>query len=703
MKNLDGFFKPASVAVIGASRTPGSLGKMFIESLLKYEFTGKIYPVNPKADVIDGLKCYPSVDALPDGTDMAVILVRKELAPGALEQCGEKGIKNVIVITAGFKEVGGEGIEREKKLIEIADRYRMQIVGPNCMGIINSDEKYSLNASFSPTAPERGGVAFISQSGALAVSILDFARDMHLGFSIFVSMGNKANLTDIDFVEYVAEDEATKVITMYQESVDNGAEFMDKIRRITKKKPVVVLKAGKTSAGQKAASSHTGALASSDNATQAMFDQSGILRVDTMQELCETALAFSTQPVPANDNICVITNSGGPGILATDAITKYGLQMAEISGETEKKFREIIPEDGSAHNPIDMLAAGDHNMYASCVEIALQDDNIGAVLVIIVRPPVDTTPKKIIEHIGGVIKKYPQKPVFLAVMTRHDEESGKDLAAEYSLPVFNFPEAAAKAIADMRRFVKWQNKPLGNVVTYEVDRDKVANIIKNAQEAEREHLTDAEVREVLTAYGFPMPRFAVSGSAAEAVAFQKELGSPVVLKIESPDILHKSDIGGVKVNLHSEEEITAAYEEIMQNALKVTTAERIEGIMVQEMVSGGREVALGTVKDPNYGPMIMFGLGGIFIEIFKDVVFRVAPITDAEADEMMESIKGYPILKGARGEKPVDFAKLREIMLRLSQLLTDFPQIMEMDVNPLLANPVAELTKAVDARIRIEV
>jgi len=703
MKNLDGFFKPKSIAVIGASRTPGSLGKMFIESVVKYKYTGQLFPVNPKADQIDGIPCFPTIESLPDQIDLAVILVRKEYALPSLEACGQKGIKNVIVITAGFKEIGGEGIEREEQLKAIAKKYNQQIIGPNCMGLINSEEEFSLNASFSPTEPDSGSVAFISQSGALAVAILEFAKNLRLGFSIFVSMGNKADLKDIDFIEYVAGQDRTKVITLYQESIEDARNFLVKAKEISHQKPIIILKGGKSSAGQKAASSHTGALASSDSATQAMFDQSGVIRVKTIQELCEVSLAFSTQPVPGNDNICVITNAGGPGILATDAISENGLQMARLSENTIQQLKETMPEEASANNPIDMLASAGHEAYAKCTEIALQADNVGAVMVIIVPPPVDTTPRKVIETIAEARKVNPHKPVFFVVMAQHEHEGGElDLVTELSIPIFDYPESAAQAIAAMRKYDKWKRKKTGNIRKFKVDSVKVRTIVDRLKNEKREHLFDEEVREVLMAYGFPTPRFTVAKSAVEAIEFFRKLNSPVVLKIESPKILHKSDTGGVKVNLTSEEEVESAFSEILSNARKVVSDEEIKGVMVQEMIKGGREVALGMFQDPNYGPMIMFGLGGIFVEIFKDIIFRIAPISDVEAQEMIESIKGYAILAGARGEQAVDFDIIVETMLRLSQLITDFEEIIEMDINPLLTSPVAENTKAVDARIRIK-
>lgn len=701
MSELKGFFEPSSITIIGASRTPGSLGKLFFDNVIQFGYSGKVYPVNPKADEIEGIKCYPDIPSLPEGIDLAVILVRKELALKALEQCGQKNIKNAIVVTAGFREVGGEGIERERQLVEIARQYNMRLIGPNCMGIFNTHPSVKLNASFSPTDPLPGHVAFISQSGALGVAVLELAKRMNLGFSIFVSMGNKADLTDTDFIEYAASDVNTSVITLYQESVDEPHRFRKIVTQISKRKPVLILKAGRTQAGQKAASSHTGALASSDSATQALFDQSGVIRVNNVRELFEASLAFSTQPIPKGDRVAILTNAGGPAILATDAVDKHDLTMAELSEETQKKLIQILPDEASVHNPVDMIASATHDTYRESAQLILEDSNVDALLIIIVRPPTATTPKKIIEEIHSIVPENNAKPIFFIVMAEHDEASGVELASNYGYPVYDYPESAAFALSKMLQFKKIQSRSEGEYKKFSVSREKVEEIIQTAKKLGREHLLDAEVREVLQWYGFPQPQFMIAQSPEEAIEFQQKWGTPIVLKIESPEIIHKSDLGCVKVNLRTEEEIRNAFKEIMQNALKHVSQEKIDGILVQQMIKG-REVALGMAKDPQYGPMIMFGLGGIFVEIFKDVVFRPAPLTTEDAKQMIKSIKGYPILQGARGEQPVDFHILEESLLRLSQLVTDFPEIEELDINPLIMNASSEMCAAVDARIRIK-
>lgn len=698
---LEKIFAPESIAVIGASRTEGSLGKLFLDNLIRYGYQGKIYPVNPKADEISGIPCYPDIPSLPEPIDVAVILVRKDLASDALEQCGKKGIPFAIIITAGFRETGPEGAEREKELVAIARRYGMRLIGPNCMGVFNTEPSVRMNASFSPTQPLPGHVAFISQSGALGVAVLELALRMNLGFSLFVSMGNKADLSDTDFIEYAAQDPNTSVITLYQESVDEPERFRETVSKVSQIKPVLILKAGRTSAGQKAASSHTGALASSDAATQALFDQCGVIRLSNLQELFETSLAFSTQPIPRGKKVAVLTNAGGPAILATDAIDINGLEMAALSDLTKRELKKFLPEEAAVANPVDMIASATHDTYRESVRILLQDPNVDALFVIIVRPPTATTPRRIIQEIHSIMPAERKIPLFFILMAEHDEQSGADLAAELGYPVFDYPESAASALAKMVRFASIRDRKTEPAPALPVNREIVQQILQKAKDEQREHLLDAEVREVLTAYGFPLPRFILARTVQEAIHFQQQLNQPVVLKIESPKILHKSDIGGVKIRLSNPDEITRAWNEIMNNALNHVHPSDIKGILVQEMVSG-REVALGMASDPHYGPLIMFGLGGIFVEIFKDVTFRLAPLSRTDAREMIRSIQGYPILAGARGERAVDIVFLEEMLLRLSALVTDHPEIAEMDINPLMMNPDRQLCRAVDARIRIK-
>ena len=698
---LDGFFQPASVAIIGASRKEGSLGRVFFDNVLKFNYRGKIYPINPKAPEIAGIPCYPDVESLPEVPDLAVIMVRKELAIAAVESCGRKGIRNIIMITAGFREVGGEGVERERKLMEVVQRYNMRLIGPNCMGIINTDPEVSLNASFSPTEPYVGNVAFVSQSGALGVAVLEMSKTLRLGFSIFVSEGNKADLGDSDFLEYLENHDRTDVVTLYLESIEDAVRFRRVARNLSRRKPVIAVKAGRSQSGAKAASSHTGALASSDAANDALFKQTGILRADSIEELFELSLAFSTQPLPAGDRVAVVTNAGGPGILATDAIERNGLQMAPLSEKTRNTLRSFLPEEASVHNPVDMIASANEETYRQALQAVLRDENTDAVMVIIVRPPVNTTPRMIAENLREVLSKNRKKPVFVVLMSQWDDSCGLDVFQELHLPVYAYPESAARAIASMLRYRQWRKAPLGKVKKFPAPKNGLIHLFEQARAEGREYLRSMEVYSILEHYGFPLPRTALVQSPEEAVAFFRELRKPVVLKIESDDIVHKSDMGGVRIGLESEESIRQAFDEIMSNALKITEGDRILGILVQEMVSGGREVALGMKRDPGFGPLIMFGMGGIFIEVFRDVSFRLAPVTDRDAREMIAEIKGFPLLQGVRGQAGVDLDFLAENIQRLSQLALDWPLIQEMDLNPFKAFPETSSSKVVDARIRI--
>ena len=700
--SLEEFFEPKSIAVIGASRKEGSLGNVFLDSLLKFGYTGQLYPINPNTSDINGIPCIASIDALPEIPDMAVILIRKELAVDAVEECGKKGIKNIIMITAGFREVGGDGIKREKELMKVIRKYKMQLIGPNCMGVINTDPKFRMNASFSPTEPYPGNVAFVSQSGALGVAVLEMSKALHLGFSVFVSEGNKADLTDNDFLEFLAAHENTKVITLYLESLEHISQFRKIATSISRKKPIIAVKAGRSKSGAKAASSHTGALASSDLATEALFKQTGILRADTIEELFEFSLAFSNQPIPKGNRVAVMTNAGGPAILATDAVERFGLQMASLSQNSIDSLKSFLPEEAALHNPVDMIASANEESYQKTLDILLKDSNVDAILTIIVRPPVNTTPQLIAEGFRQSLKGQQNKPVFIILMAQPDEACGLEIFQELKVPVYAYPESSAKAMAKMLQYQEWRKSSLGKVIKYDSRKNELLHIFAEAKAEKRGYLKNQDVLSILKTYEFPVPESTIVQSASEAVAFHKSLKSPVVLKIESDAIVHKSDIGGVRIGLNSASAIEKAFDEIMQNSLKVTSGDKISGIFVQEMVSVGREVALGMNRDPNYGPMIMFGMGGIFIEVFKDVSFRIAPVTNRDAEEMIREIRGFDILQGVRGEAGVDLDFIAEIIQKLSFLVMEWPQIVDLDLNPFMVAPTAKNCKIVDARIKID-
>jgi acetyl coenzyme A synthetase (ADP forming)-like protein len=699
--NLEKFFEPQSIAIIGASRQEGTLGRVFLDSLVRFKYRGQIFPVNPQTDEINGLKCYSSVEALTQIPDLAVILVRKEIANETVEKCGTKGIKNIIMITAGYREVGGDGIKREKQLQKIIKKKKIRLIGPNCMGIINTDPKVSMNASFSPTEPYPGNIAFISQSGALGVAVLEMSKALHLGFSIFVSEGNKADLVDADFLEYLAVHDRTEVISLYLESIEDVSKFRKLTSNISRKKPIIALKAGRSESGVKAASSHTGALASSDLATEAMFIQSGIIRAESIEQLIELSLAFSKQPIPKGKNIAVITNAGGPAILATDAIEQFDLTLAQLSVKTTDYLKTFLPAEASVQNPVDMIASADATTYQKTLKAVQNDPNVDAILLIIVRPPVNTTPRMIAEGFRDILQDKKYKPIFIILMAQHDDSCGLEVFRELNLPVYAYPESAARSVSTMLKFNSWRTRPAGKFEKFKLDKGSLFHIFEEAKAEKREQLNSQLVYKLLDAYGFPIPYWTIVQSAEEAVDIYQNLNCPLTLKIESDDIIHKSDVGGVRTNLKGVHDIRRAFSQLMENALEVTKGDKIAGILVQETVPSFQEVALGMKRDPVYGPMIMFGMGGIFVEAFNDVSFRIAPVSERDAWEMIKDIKGYHILKGLRGQEAVDFTLITETLQRLSQLTLDWPQIEEIDLNPFIVAPQRNYCKIVDARIRI--
>lgn len=700
--NLSAFFEPRSIAIIGASRKVGSLGYNFFHNLIQYGYSGKLYPVNPRAEEIDGVPCYPSVNALPEAPDVAVILVPREVAIPTAEACGKKGIKHLILITAGFREVGEEGARLEGELLRILRKYGMRLIGPNCMGIINTDPQVHMNASFSPTEPYPGNVAFISQSGALGVAVLEMARAMRLGFSIFLSEGNKADLKDADFLQYLENHSRTGVLTLYLESIEDVGRFRNICTGLGRKKPIIAVKAGRSSSGARAASSHTGALASPDAATDALFKQCGIIRAQTIQELFEYALAFSHQKLPAGNRVAVMTNAGGPSILATDAIEHFGLTMAYLTEHTRKKLRTFLPDEAAVDNPVDMIASATEETYRQTLETLLQDPQVDAILVIIVRPPVNTTPRLIARQFREVLNPDSSKPVFVVLMAQPDESCGLEIYQELKLPVFPYPESAARSMARMVAYRERLQSPEGRFPKMVVDRARAKAIFAAPEISSSGYLSTLQAFELLKCYGFPVAEVRLAKALQEAEALFRRFTPPVVLKIESTAIVHKSDLGGVKTNIGNTRQLRQAFREIMASAWKVTEPAHIQGVLLQEMVPGDVEVALGMRRDPNYGPIIMFGLGGILVELLKDVSFRIAPLTDRDAREMLAEIRGYPVLKGVRGKAGLDEDILVDALLRLSQLALNFPKIQEMDINPFILAPEAEKCKIVDVRVRLE-
>lgn len=697
MTNLDAIFKPKSIAIIGASRRRGTVGRELLYNLVRYGFNGAAYPVNPNAKYIQSIKCHSSVLDIPDPVDLAMIVVPKELVLNVAEECGKKGVKGLVVISAGFKEIGGKGIENEKKLLKIVKKYGMRLIGPNCMGVINTHPEYRMNATFAPSLPLQGKVSFISQSGALGVIILNLAETLNIGLSKFASMGNKADVSGNDLLEDFENDPNTELILMYLESFGNPRKFTKIVRRLAKKKPLIAVKAGRTTQGAKAASSHTGALASLDVATDALFEQCGVIRVTSIEELFDYAVAFSSQPLPKGNKITIVTNAGGPGILATDGCVSLGLEMSKFNEKTKNILKEKLPEEASVENPIDLLAEADAEMFDFVLNEVLANKNVDGVITIFV-PPIMIDPTEVALSISKVSQKY-GKPVLGCFMGREDVLSNVRSLKARSVPAYLFPESAVKAMAEMYKYEKYRNRKIGTIRKFEVDNKKVEKIFNKVFNEDRSWLTDSEVKEVLQIYGFKFPKSKLVKNLNDALKIAGEIGYPVALKVSSKEIIHKSDVKGVMLDIENHYELKEKYNEMLNN---LGNKYKLDGILIQQMLTGGKETILGMSLDPNFGPLIMFGLGGIYVEILKDVTFRITPLTDVDSIEMIKSIRGYPLLEGVRGEEGVDIDSISMSLQRLSQFVCDFDTIEQMDINPLYVFPKGKEPIALDARIKIK-
>ena len=701
MNNIDSIFYPKSVAIIGASRHTGSVGNSLLANIIDSRFQGVVYPVNPKAQAILGIKCYPRVLDIPDDVDLAVVIVPAALVPQVLEECGIKGIKGAIIISAGFKEIGGKGIEKEKIVKDIIHKYGMALVGPNCLGVVNTSPNSSMNATFGTQMPKKGNIAFISQSGALCVAVLDYAKEANIGFSKFISMGNKAGLTENDLLVYLNEDPLTDVILMYLEDLVDGREFISIARKITSHrknpKPIIALKAGRTFVGAKAASSHTGSLAGSDKVYDAIFDQCGVIRGDTLEEIFDYVKAFSSQPLPKGKNVAIITNSGGPGILATDSCIEYGLNIASLSKTTKKTLKTILPPTASLNNPLDLIAEAQHEQFEVAIKAMLKQNSVHSALIIL-TPTAFTDVEKISKSIIRVSKRI-KKPVVTCLLGVYDVSKGIDLLEENNIPDYRFPESAARALAELTKFTAWLNRPKTRVKKYDIDKKKASRIIEEVRSEGRLFLMEQESYDVLSAYGFPVIRSVLATTESQATSAAEAIGFPVVMKIASPDIMHKFDFGGVILDVKNKADAKKAYNKIYSNIRSKMPKAKITGVIVEEMAVEGKEVILGMNYDDQFGPILMFGMGGIYVEALEDVIFRLAPIRELTADMMIEKTKTYKILDGYRGGPVYDTAAIADCLKRLSKFVTDFEEIKEMDINPLIVYKKGKGCKIVDARI----
>jgi acetyltransferase len=695
---LEAFFSPSSVAVIGASRDPDKLGYAVLENLKQGGFPGEMYPVNPKAEEILGYQAYASVLDVPGPVDLAVIVIPYQFVPDVLEECGQKDVPAVVVISAGFREAGREGLERERELIRIADEYGMRLIGPNCLGVI--DTNTPLNATFAAGMPPGGPIAFMSQSGALGTAVLDLAMAGRVGFSRFASLGNKADVDEINLLNAWEDDPNSRVILIYVEGLRDGQRFMEVARRVTRKKPVVAVKSGVTQAGSRAVSSHTGSLAGSEEAYRAAFRQAGVVRAESMEHLFDYARAFGYQPLPPGRQFAIVTNAGGPGILATDALEHAKLRLARLKPETTEQLTADLPGAASVGNPVDVLGDALADRYEHALRLVLQDPEVDGVIVI-VTPQAMTQIEETAHVVGKTVQDF-DKPVLGCFMGEARIEAGIDVLREYGVPNYPFPERAAMAMAAMVNYQEERQEPIREPAELPVDEEAVAEVFRKVREDGRVSVADAESRAILKAYNFPMPESRLAETPEEAIDAAEEIGYPVVLKIASPDILHKTDVGGVKLNLQSAEDVRDAFDLMVYRANRYVPDARIWGCLVQKMVPEGREILIGMNRDPQFGPLVAFGLGGIYVETLKDVVFRVAPFSREEAEEMIREIRAYPLLEGVRGESPADHEAMVDALLRVGQLVTDFPQIVELDINPLMVFDEGRGAMALDMRLVLQ-
>jgi acetyl coenzyme A synthetase (ADP forming)-like protein len=704
--SLRPFFRPRAVAVVGASREPASIGYRLLEALVMNRFQGPVYPVNPKASVVGSMRAYPSVRDLPQPVDLAVIAVPRNAVLDVVDECAERGIRALVVITSGFAEVNAEGRELQRKLVEKVRGYGMRLVGPNCLGLLNTDPDVSLNASFSPVFPQPGRVAMASQSGALGMALLVAARRFHLGLSAFVSFGNKADVSGNDLVQYWEEDPGTDVILLYLESFGNPRRFARIARRVTQRKPIVVVKGGRTQAGRRAAVSHTAALAASDVAVDALFQQTGVIRADTLEEMFGLAAALGSQPLPKGRRVAIVTNAGGPGILCADACEAGGLTVAELSDGTKAKLAAFLPATASIANPVDMIASAGPEHYRKTIETVLAADETDAVIVLCI-PLGLAVPETLVNAIregvaAGRAAGGKDKPVLACLMA--EEGSNKPVVMEQeSLPAYAFPEAAARVLGKMTLYADWRAQPLGLAPDFaDIKLPVVRDICKKALDQRGAGwLETEETRNLLRAVGLPVSPGGVARTADEAVELALVLGFPVAVKLASHSLIHKTEIGGVHLNLMSEEAIRQAYGRIRDRLVQDNSLYAMEGVLVQPMVSGGVEVMVGVTADPLFGPLIAFGLGGVHVEILRDVCFRITPLTDRDAGEMVRGIRGSRLLQGYRGHPAADVKAIQDILLRVSRLVEEVPEISELDLNPIFALPPGEGCRIVDARIRV--
>lgn len=710
MSNLDAIFSPRSVAVVGASTTPGKVGHDIFANILKGGYRGILYPVNPNAKSVLSVRAYPNILDIPDDVDLAIIILSPRVALKAIKEAIKKGVKGVVIVSAGFREVGGEGLEIENQIVSICKKAGVRVVGPNCLGVINPLSSVSLNASFSRRMPKSGNISFISQSGALCTAVLDFAADRDFGFSKFISIGNKADVDELDLLRYMHDDENTEVIMIYLEELKKGQEFVESVKEITsgnRPTPILVIKSGRTTAGARAAASHTGALAGSEAVYDAIFKQAGIIRVDSIDELFDYAIAFAyknksetgkfTRKVPGGNRVAIVTNAGGPGIVATDMTVSSGLKLAKFRKETIEALESHLPLTANLYNPVDIIGDAAQDRYENALTSVIKDEGVDGALVIL-------TPQSMTNALGTAeaivrIDRRTHKPILCCFMGIFDVSSGVKYLQEHGIPVFKFPENTAKAFGALYRYSNWLNRQHLAQFTLKHNKEQAAEIIENLLAAGKTYIAELDGIELLKCYGFNVLPAEIAKNENEAAEIAENISFPVAIKIISPQIQHKSDAKGVFLQLDSKEKVKQAFQKLIERAKQFNPNAVIEGVLVQKMSHPGDEIILGVKRYPAFGPLLMAGLGGIYVELFKDVVFRLAPIKRNETRRMIKSIKGYNIFKGFRGRPESDIKALEKSVVSLSNMVTNHPEIVEMDINPLMVHEEGKGVTVADYRI----
>jgi len=697
--NFESFFNPKSVAIVGASHHKGKVGYEILANMLAAGYEGEIFPVNPQADAIDVLKCYPDLISIGRVPELVVLIVPARVVPAVMRQCAKIKVKSVIVITAGFKEVGKEGRELEEQVVQIAKGSGIRLIGPNCLGVIAPANK--LNASFGGQLPAEGTVGYLSQSGALLAAVLDMANARCIGFSRLASVGNKADIDELDVLKAFGEDPQTKVIAGYLESISDGNAFVSQAEAISNEKPILLMKPGGTKAGAKAAASHTGSLAGDDTAYECVFKRAGIIRCDSLKSQVDYIQAFANQPLPAGTRVAVISNAGGAGIMASDAIERQGLDFAKLSCDTIAKLASNLPAAASLQNPLDVLCDALADRYEFALSVALDDPDVDIALVLL-TPQAMTDPTAIARGVVKIARRKPGKLILACFLGASKMEEGTRILREGKVPCYDSPETAVDTIKVVTEYVRWRSRPKRIVELYPVNRRKAETTIGKHMRHGACQIGEVASKEILEAYGFTVPKASVATTADQAANIAERLGFPVVLKIWSPEIVHKTDVGGVKLSLETREEVMDAFDLMMYRIPRKLPHVQILGVLVQEMVKTGKEVILGMKREPQFGPLMMFGMGGTMVEVLKDVSFYLAPLTAEEALQMLVNTKTYQMLTGVRGQKAVDTGTIAEALQRLSQLATEFPQIKEVDINPYVVGPAGTTAIAVDARMTLE-